>query len=109
MKQSNVRSSLVKSDALMIIRGESTTVYTTPVMGGSMKQPDMDLPKMLSWARTYHPQMYKDYINADSSLFHNIGKKNHSDTKAITRMVAACNVMHLAYLEHKVASREVAA
>lgn len=111
--KTSVRSSYKKSDGLLIMhRGDSAIHYTTPMGNGqvgtrkSPRPPQDELAKVLRWARFSQPQMYKDYVNADSSMFHNIGKKNHSDTKAVKRMIASFNVMRIAYLETQLQAME---
>ncbi len=63
----SVRASLGKSDSSQIIHGQSSTKYTMPS--------DPKLRSDLNWARTHQPMLLKDYINADSALFHNLSKR----------------------------------
>lgn len=99
--RTNVRASIHKSDELTIMHPYSDVKYNTPLYGGAKISPQLELPMLLRWAKS-NPDtagLYKEYVNADSSLFHNLGKKNHSDSKAINRMSAITRTMQQLYAE----------
>lgn len=76
--KTSVSSSIRKQDGLSYLRPVPQVKYTQ----GSLPE----LRSLLAWARTWYPELYREYVNADSGMFHNMGKRNHSDSKALKRM-----------------------